>query len=758
MELLNPLSVTRARRLIINLMPIKGSVKALADINIPVTGIPPLVDSIFLADGDRVLLTNQDVGAQNGIWVVRAGAWERPEDFPSGGESAANLVFVQQGTAHGDTGWLCQNDTGADIIDANTLVWASGFGGGGGSLVGPAGGDLDGTYPNPDVVAVHTVGAERLTIGSITDGEFLRRNVNTIESASAGVWVEEVFIATPGQTVFTLLTAPLDIESFRFTINGVFYAEGVDFTVVGDTVTWLGAFPLDAGDEVVAKYIDLIPLTGGSQNLGIPTDGTYLDGLLPFTPSTRVADAVDDINEVLLGIAPPPPGTLIGTTLSLTVTSYSAKLPSGLAAPWSPYTPGDTISGLVLSAGHSLLSADPATRFLAGLWGSPPSGNIIHVLNGFDTSSRDIASGVGTTGTIQITAVDQYNALWRKVNAQINYTSGEGQTRHRIKSTLDQTDEVALYYDDVNDTPSFGAAPSHVVSTELLRYLSGVAYYREGTVFDVSYTANPGIFRKHYHATQVSSIAIPGATTVTVNPPSVPAVNDNFPVVAQQVTLASGSVALVTAELTVTLRKANTSAQLTDPLARGVNIYASGNSSSTAENFVDEIRRLVLGTLTAWTPTNPLVQGNAEARNGSLVHGNDGTYPGHAGGSDADYERIFGPGNQSGGTVRLGGVSASLVSQYNTGTLNILLHLAGDNKWFDLGLDSPFLNGTGDGSSIANSIGGRFSVSGSDLAFTLAAPAAGGPYSTGGPNSGQYRLLVRFRGASGLAITSVEAL
>jgi hypothetical protein len=99
-----------------------------------------------------------------------------------------------------------------------------------------------------------------------------------------------------------------------------------------------------------------------------------------------------------------------------------------------------------------------------------------------------------------------------------------------------------------------------------------------------------------------------------------------------------------------------------------------------------------------------------------------------------------------------------LVSQYNVGTLNILLYLAGDNKWFDLGLDSPFLNGAGDGSSVANSIGARFAASGSDLDFTLAAPAAGGPYSTGGPNSGQYRLLVRFRGASGLAITSIEAL
>jgi len=43
----------------------------------------------------------------------------------------------------------------------------------------------------------------------------------------------------------------------------------------------------------------------GSDTIGIPTDGTYTDGLFPFEPTTTVANAVDDINEVLAGLAPP---------------------------------------------------------------------------------------------------------------------------------------------------------------------------------------------------------------------------------------------------------------------------------------------------------------------------------------------------------------------------------------------------------------------------------------------------------------------
>ena len=43
----------------------------------------------------------------------------------------------------------------------------------------------------------------------------------------------------------------------------------------------------------------------GTNTIGTPTDGTYTDGLLPFTSGTTIANAVDDINEVLAGLAPP---------------------------------------------------------------------------------------------------------------------------------------------------------------------------------------------------------------------------------------------------------------------------------------------------------------------------------------------------------------------------------------------------------------------------------------------------------------------
>lgn len=64
------------------------------------------VDGIALVAGNRVLVKNQTLPEENGIYiVVDGGPWTRSTDADSPAELDSATVFVQQGTANADTGW-----------------------------------------------------------------------------------------------------------------------------------------------------------------------------------------------------------------------------------------------------------------------------------------------------------------------------------------------------------------------------------------------------------------------------------------------------------------------------------------------------------------------------------------------------------------------------------------------------------------------------------------------------------------------------
>jgi len=119
-----------------------------------------------------------------------------------------------------------------------------------------------------------------------------------------------------------------------------------------------------------------IPITGsgtsssgvivGSGNniaLGDPTDGSYLDGLLPLSGTMTIADAVDEINEVLVTLSGVVPATAVThDTLRYDGADWVANSQVVSDGPNFSIAGGLTVSGFtVLSSGVS-----PATSGTVG--------------------------------------------------------------------------------------------------------------------------------------------------------------------------------------------------------------------------------------------------------------------------------------------------------------------------------------------------------------------------------------------------------
>lgn len=115
----------------------KPSVRAAFGTNVTLSG-EQTIDGVELVDGDRFLAVGQTDAAENGSYVVRAGAWERALGIQTGLSelNPGAFWFVEEGTAYGKTQWRVENtgviDTGTTDIQINqfgaVVAYSNGLG------------------------------------------------------------------------------------------------------------------------------------------------------------------------------------------------------------------------------------------------------------------------------------------------------------------------------------------------------------------------------------------------------------------------------------------------------------------------------------------------------------------------------------------------------------------------------------------------------------------------------------------------------
>jgi hypothetical protein len=507
----------------------------------------------------------------------------------------------------------------------------------------------------------------------------------------------------------------------------------------------------------------------GTTVIGTPTDGLYTDGFFnEWTSSTTISNAFDDVNELLALIAPAKPGTLSGTTLTATSTPtyYTAKIAAGLGTEWyqAGYGTGDTISSRYFVTGsHTLSTASTTTRFYAGTLVTSTYGilkfNIANYLasSGATYGQIDMTTSYAvntTNNNLVLTALDVYNSIWTKANARISsYTpSHSGYQGLSIAHTTETqtTDTYNIWYDAWSNgrSPSFSQSATASTYSQSLKWLSGIGYYTTGTGFSVYFKGAAGIYSACYNVTQTYAISATGLVTSTGLPASPPLYTDELDKSGAnhvRVSLNSASASSFNKYLTVTLYKAhNTTAASNASIARSINTYGTV-STDTYDGFQDEARRLVIGTGIGFTSTIDMANGNAQVRSGTLQYPLAADYDTEWGGThtftgDQEYQRYFYKTSASTGSLTFGGFTASNIAAYGTGSINVLLYLEGDAKWFDLGV----LQGSNanDGSSRAQAISAKTSTSSGTVNWSLGTSTTG---VSGAGNSGRYRAVIILR-------------
>lgn len=76
-----------------------------------------------LTAGDRILVKNQTLPEDNGIYVADSSGWTRASDANTWAELVSAFTFVEQGSTLGDTGWVCTVNTGG-TLGTTPITWA----------------------------------------------------------------------------------------------------------------------------------------------------------------------------------------------------------------------------------------------------------------------------------------------------------------------------------------------------------------------------------------------------------------------------------------------------------------------------------------------------------------------------------------------------------------------------------------------------------------------------------------------------------
>ena len=377
------MGLTRPRAHQLQDIDYKQTARALTDSNITLSGgAPSVVDGVSLLAKDRILVTGQSDGSQNGIYYVTTlgagsnGTWERSLDANATGEiSAGTVIMVTEGTNHADTQWKLTTD---DPITVGTTVMTFARNGtaaygvfavaGQSSIVADAVGDTLTIVAGTNLALTTNDGTDTLTItpsltpavttldatGNITGG-----NLITAGSITASGLVYPIADGTADQILKTNGSGTLSFAN----------ASGGGATVSSDTTT--------NAERLI--YV-------GSTTTGTLSAVTQDSGLT-YNPSTGLLTSAGFV------------GALTGTASAATLAADATKLATTRAIEVSGAVTGTAnFDGSAAINIVTTATSDPTITLAGDLTGSVTLTNLASGTLTATIAANSVALGTDTTG------------------------------------------------------------------------------------------------------------------------------------------------------------------------------------------------------------------------------------------------------------------------------------------------------------------------------------------------------------------------